>query len=124
TARGQGTSAPGGSAQGGGIYQAVATTMTNVTVSGNSLDVAGGSSGAGGSTSGGGIYVNDTLTALNSTIADNSIRAPGTPVGSARGGNLAIGGLPTHFKNTIVSGGHADTGFENCREVLGTDGHN
>src|SRR2546430_5034638 len=31
---------------------------------------------------------------------------------------------PTHFKNTIVSGGQADAGFENCAQALGSDGHN
>ena len=106
----------------GGVYQAVPTTMTNVTLSGNSLDATGG--GPGGATSGGGSYVNDTLTALNSTIADNSVKAPGTTAGSARGGNVAVRGSPVHFKNTIVSGGHAEAGFENCSETLTSDGHN
>ena len=32
--------------------------------------------------------------------------------------------MPTHVKNTIVSGGQGDAGFENCGQVWGSDGHN
>jgi hypothetical protein len=123
TARGTGTG-PGGSVQGGGIYEAVSTTMTNATLSGNSLDASGGSSGSGGTAIGGGAFANATLTSVNSTIAGSSVRAAGATAGSARGGNLAQSGVTTHFKNTIVSGGHGDAGFENCRETFGSDGHN
>ena len=123
TARGH-DSAAGGAFDGGGMYVNVPSTMTNVTVSGDSLDASGGSTGTGGIAVGGGIYGNDALTLLNSTISDNSVRAPGMTAGTARGGNLLHGVPATHVKNTIVSGGHGDAGYENCREPFGSDGHN
>ena len=123
TARGQGSGA-GGSAPGGGIYAGVPATMTNVTVSRNGLDAAGGTSGTGGIAEGGGIYANGAITLVNSTIADSSVRAPGMTPGTARGGNLAHAVVVTHVKNAIVSGGQADSGYENCREPFTSNGHN
>ncbi|HBE69261.1 MAG TPA: hypothetical protein DDW52_14020, partial [Planctomycetaceae bacterium] len=89
----------GGSADLGGAMRVSGgiTTLTNVTVSGNS---------AGGSDGGGGIYVTSgTLNLVHTTIADNS-----ASTGSGGGVNITGGGLNMSYSivadNTASSGGN------------------
>jgi hypothetical protein len=109
-----------GLASGGGIYVGTnneslgATELRNLTVTGN---VAKGE--AGGSAEGGGIYSfasassEATIAILDSTIAAN--RAEGS-LTSSDGGNLYTLGPRTQIGGSIVSGGGANAGAENCRK--------
>jgi hypothetical protein len=112
-------SGTGQGAIGGGIYSETPFTIVNSTVAGNFAQ--GGSSFG----QGGGIYLvgAPTLNLANATIASNT--ASGSP---AQGGNIYInpsdGSVTTAVKNSIIAGGIADPGSENCLGTLTSQGHN
>jgi uncharacterized repeat protein (TIGR01451 family) len=97
--------------EGGGILNlGGVATLTNVTVSGNTAG------GGGAQGFGGGIFTatDGTTTLLNSTVASNS--ADTGSGGNLSTSNLTGGGLDGNvsLKNTIVAGGTAAAGSENC----------
>jgi uncharacterized repeat protein (TIGR01451 family) len=113
---GPGSSA--GIAQGGGLYALGGTvlyTISNSSIANNSVKGRGG----GGITQGGGYYRlgSDPTRFVDSTIAGNSVEGA-NPIG----GNLAVG-APT-FRNSIISGGQANPGSENCTASGTSLGHN
>ena len=87
-----------GYGDGGGICNSGVLTLTNSTVSGNSLGFYGGS--------GGGIYNAGTLTLTNSTVASNSAGRGGSEYGG--GGIRNVGTLT--LTNSTVSGNSAGNG--------------
>jgi hypothetical protein len=105
--------------QGGAIYNSSTATLTNVTMSGNTADDSSISSG------GGAVYtvMSATTTIVNSTIAANTASVPQGSAGTSKGGNLAGPGT-TSLLNTIVAGGIADQGFQNCDAPLSSQGNN
>ena len=104
-------------AQGGGIYNADEATLTNVTVSGNSV-------GTGNNGAGGGIYSavlqGPVSTVIeSSTIVENTVSGPG-----GQGGNLARDtGAGVTLLRTLVAGGSAASGA-NCGSTVTSQGNN
>jgi uncharacterized repeat protein (TIGR01451 family) len=127
--------------------------LTDTTVSGNSVDASAGPGGNAGIGQAGGIYVLDSNqqdNIVNSTIAANVARALGSGgIANAGGyyrlsssktmfdsstiaGNRAEGTTPTNgninaptiFRNSIISGGQAMAGAENCSGASTSLGHN
>lgn len=111
----------GGIADGGGVSAGGALTLTNVTISGNLSDA--GSEANGGIARGGGVDASGDLTAVNVTVADNRALAPGASAGIAEGGNVNASDT-TQVTNSIVAGGVAAAGKENCTSALTSGGHN
>jgi hypothetical protein len=101
----------GGIAEGAGAFMltnAPAMSAANITVAGNTAR-----STNGGIVSAGGLLFGSNapvVTLTNATISANTA----TGSGDNHGGDASLGGATTHVKNTIVTAGTADAGFENC----------
>ena len=94
-----------GSVTGGGIYNAGTLTLSNSTVSGNTVSATG--SGYYVSVYGGGIYNAGTLTLSNSTISGNTANGGGNDYyGGVTGGGLYNAGTLT-LSNSTISGNFA-----------------
>ncbi len=92
-----------------------ALTLTNDTLTGNSV---GAPLGAGAGAGGGGGALNTSLSAtlVNDTVDGNAVIGPGA------GGNLAVS-EPVTLENTIVAGGAGEHGA-NCSGPVSSAGHN
>jgi hypothetical protein len=109
-----GSSTPGGNAYGGGVYVAGGTaTLTNVTLSSNSVQGGAGpyypdgyNAGPGGNGFGGGLYVaGGTVTLSNVTVSSNSaLGGVGLSGGNGYGGGVCVvGGSVTLINDTLSS---------------------
>ncbi|MEA2396574.1 MAG: hypothetical protein QOK25_130 [Thermoleophilaceae bacterium] len=106
-----------GNGQGGGIAVFGPLTITNSTISGNSVDNPGISEGGGivsGAPFGGGT---DTTTLLNTTISGNSVTGTGASFGAGLSGDDP-GNAPVQAqldaKNTIIAGNTANGTTQDC----------
>jgi hypothetical protein len=101
----------GGAVSGAGVFEvanAAPTTYLSSTIAANAVHAGG---AAGGAASGGGIFVvaNAPVSFFNTTIAINRIEG----AAAMSGGNAFLANQ-TRFKNSIVAGGTAKPGTENC----------
>jgi len=106
-----------GEGSGGAIdaFDKGALTLTNDTLTGNSVGAQlGAGSGAGGA--GGALHTSLSANLLNDTVDGNAVIGPGA------GGNLAAS-EPVRLENTIVSGGAGEHGA-NCSGPVSSAGHN
>jgi hypothetical protein len=123
-----GSGGGGGIAEGGGVRvesEQPSTSLSNLTIAGNTARAPGGGGGGlGGIAEGGGLYLdlnnNAIVTLTSATVVGNTVDSPG---GIAEGGNID---RDPGFKiaNSIVSGGKAPPGEENCDDPLESQGFN
>jgi hypothetical protein len=92
------TTGAGASGLGAGIFSNTGLTLTDSTVSGNSID---GTGQIGGDLAeGGALWINQNLTVLRSTISGNSVSGAGT----AQGAGIFDANGPVEFTNSTISG--------------------
>jgi uncharacterized repeat protein (TIGR01451 family) len=108
-----------GAVYGVGLYTSAPATLTNVTIAGNSGNVAA-ETGTGGAGFGAGVYMSGGGSLTNVTVAGNALTGSGG--GALFGANIYPGGT-VQAKNTIVADGHA-AGSVNCNAPITSLGHN
>jgi hypothetical protein len=118
-----GPGAVDGTAEGGGISlfpTAASIALTEVTVAGNVARTATGT----GTGAGGGLEASldatSTLAVLSATISGNAVEGNGA---NDKGGNVSVA-EGASFANTIVSGGTAIAGSDNCQGPVTSQGFN
>jgi hypothetical protein len=96
-----------GSAQGGSGAGEISGALSNVRLTGNTVDA---SSVAGDAFAGGGASIFDGGTISNGVVSDNHVQVS-SPLGTAtaRGGGINVAGGATTLRNTTVSGNTVDT---------------
>jgi len=127
------SSAPGGDARGGGIYQVSGgLTISNSAIAGNAAYGGFGPYG-GGNSEGGGLHhyggaFNGGVVLINLTVSGNStsggnFNSPGTGLGDARGGGLYLSNSGASISNTTITLNSAAFGsFQAGGGIYNTDG--
>jgi hypothetical protein len=121
----------GGIASGAGLhsYANGATTMVDSTVAANVADASGGPGAVDGTAEGGGISLFPTAASIaltEVTVAGNVARTGNAVEGNGandKGGNVSVA-EGASFANTIVSGGTAIAGSDNCQGPVTSQGFN